>query len=76
MLLLRPAAEPAPLDLRCYRLMAELAADEDPHPRRRPHRSAIFPVPYRRARPGFEPDAAPPGWADSQREQLVGQCGR
>jgi hypothetical protein len=69
--------EPAPLDLRCYRLMAELAADEDPRISAAGLTGAQYFLGRIDARsPGFDPDAAPkPAWADSQREQLVGQCG-
>jgi hypothetical protein len=70
------APQPHPLDLRCYRLMAELADDESP----RISAAGLTGAHYFLGRidagsPGFDPDAAPrPAWADSEREQLVGQC--
>jgi hypothetical protein len=71
------APEPAPLDLRCYRLMAELAAEEDPRISAAGLTGAQYFLGRIDARsPGFDPDSAPkPAWDDSNREQLVGQCG-
>lgn len=70
-----PAA-PATLDLNCYRLMAELAADTDP----RISAAGITGAQYFLGRidaaaPGFDPDGMPAQVAQEERERLVGQCG-
>jgi len=67
-----PATESAALDRSCYRLMAELAADEDP---------SITGAQYFLGRldasaPGFDPEAEPaPALDEGERERLVGRCG-
>jgi hypothetical protein len=67
----------AALDLRCYRLMAELAGDEDPRIRA----AGVTGAQYFLGRidaesPGFDPDVYhDPGVEDADREQLVGRCG-
>ena len=74
---LSPAMEAAVLDRRCYRLMAELAADEDPSI----SAAGLTGAQYFLGRldasaPGFEPEAEPgPRLTESERGQLVGRCG-
>jgi hypothetical protein len=66
------------LDLRCYRLMAELAEDEDPRIRAAGFTGAQYFLGRIDARaPGFDPEEAPDGEAgsDAERERLIGQCG-
>ncbi len=71
-----PAMEAAALDRRCYRLMAELASDEDP----RISAAGLTGAQYFLGRldagaRGFDPDAeTPPALAEAEREQLVGRC--
>ena len=72
------AAAPGQLDLRCYRLMAELAEDDDPRIRS----AGLIGAQYflgriAAAQPGFDPDAAGQGPAESEaeRERLIRQCG-
>ncbi len=72
-----PAATgPAPLDLQCYRLMAELADDDDPRIRSAGLTGAQYCLGRIDARfPGFDPAAeSGPGVADTERAQLLGQC--
>ena len=74
---LSSAADANSLDLRCYRLMAELAREEDPRIRSAGMTGAhYFLGRLDAANPGFEPEAV----ADEQtplaeRELLVRQCG-
>ncbi len=71
------ATESAALDKRCYRLMAELAADEDPGI----SAAGLTGAQYFLGRldasaPGFDPEAEPVrALAEAEREQLVGRCG-
>ena len=69
------AAGPAAQDLRCYRLMATLAQDEDPRISSAGLTGAQYFLGRIDARaPGFDPEVAeaPPLAADSA--QLLGQC--
>ena len=70
-------AQPEALDLRCYRLMAELAADEDPRIRAAGVTGAqYFLGRIDSASPGFDPEAdAGPGASGPERERLVTRCG-
>lgn len=73
-----PAAEaPAPQDLRCYRLMAELSARDDPRIRSAGLTGAQYFLGRIDARaPGFDPaedsGAVVP---EAERGALIGQCG-
>ncbi len=69
---------PAALDERCFRLMADLAEDEDPRIRGLGRMAAqYFLGRLDAAQRGFDPEAAlaaePP--AGAQRAQLLGRCG-
>jgi hypothetical protein len=68
---------PAPLDLSCYRLMAELAADDDPRISEAGTTGAQYFLGRIDARaPGFDPDAAEiDRGAEGDREQLITRCG-
>ena len=71
----RPPDGPAPLDLRCYRLMAALAAEDDP----RISAAGITGAQYFLGRidaaaPGFDPDEAAADRPDADRAQLLSQC--
>ena len=68
---------PAALDLRCYRLMAELAGDEDPRIRTAGMTGAqYFLGRIDAASPGFDPDMeSGAGVAGAERERLIGRCG-
>lgn len=70
-------ASPAALDQRCFRLMADLAEDEDPRIRSLGRMAAQYFLGRLDARPGFDPaaalDADPP--AGPERQQLLGRCG-
>jgi hypothetical protein len=72
-----PQAAPAVQDLRCYRLMAELAENDDSRISSAGLTGAQYFLGRIDARsPGFDPDAvehAPV--AANEREPLVGQCG-
>jgi len=69
-------AAPAPLDVSCYRLMAELAADEDPRISSAGLTGAQYFLGRIDARaPGFDPDSdAQTQPASGTREQLIAQC--
>ena len=70
------SAAPAPQDMRCYRLMAELAEDDDPRIRSAGLTGAQYFLGRIDARaPGFDPaqDAAP-GVAEAERGALISQC--
>ena len=75
----QPGAEPAPapLDLRCFRLMAELAGDEDPRIRSMGRIAAqYFLGRIDAAEPGFDPEAAlAEPVSDEDRGRLLRQCG-
>ena len=78
LLALSSAADANSLDLRCYRLMAELAQEEDPRVRSAGMTGAHYFLGRLDASdPGFDPDAdagdAPPPLAE--REALVRRCG-
>lgn len=67
---------PSPQDVRCYRLMAELAQDEDP----RISSAGLTGAQYFLGRidagaPGYEPDPQAAGIAERERAALIGQCG-
>jgi hypothetical protein len=69
---------PAALDQRCFRLMADLAEDEDPRVRALGRMAAqYFLGRIDAARPGFDPAAALQGDAPAgpERQRLLGQCG-
>jgi len=69
---------PAALDERCFRLMADLAEDEDPRIRGLGQTAAqYFLGRIDAARPGFDPAAALGGDAPAgaERQQLLGTCG-
>ena len=73
-----PAA-PAALDQRCFRLMADLAQDEDPRIRGLGRTAAqYFLGRIDAARPGFDPDAAleAPAPQGGERSRLLGACGQ
>ena len=73
-----PAA-PAALDQRCFRLMADLAEDEDPRIRGLGRTAAqYFLGRIDAARPGFDPDAAleAPAPQGAERTRLLGSCGQ
>ena len=71
-----PAAAPAPLDLRCFGLMAELAEDEDPRLRAAGRIAAqYFLGRIDSAAPGFDPAAAADAAIGADRARLIGQCG-
>jgi len=76
-----PATQPvtaAALDLRCFRLMADLAEDEDQRIRSLGQVAAqYFLGRIDAARPGFDPEAALAAEvpAGAEREQLLGACG-
>jgi len=78
LLALSSTADASSLDLRCYRLMAELAQEEDPRIRSAGMTGAhYFLGRLDAADPGFDPDAAGgagPSTAES-RETLVRRCG-
>lgn len=68
-------AGPSPLDLSCYRLMAELAEDDDPRIRSAGFTGAQYFLGRIDARaPGFDPAGATPV-PESEREALVARCG-
>jgi len=78
-----PAPDGAPdiaaaLDLRCYRLMAELAGDDDPRVSSAGRTGAQYFLGRIDAHsPGLEPDrAGGEAPAEAEREQLIGQCGK
>jgi hypothetical protein len=71
-----PAAPPSAQDVRCYRLMAELAEDEDP----RISSAGLTGAQYFLGRidvrsPGFEPEPDGANIAERDRAALIGQCG-
>ena len=68
---------PAPLDLRCFRLMAELAEDEDPRIRAMGRVGAqYFLGRIDAAAPGFDPEAAlEEATSDEAFSALLRQCG-
>ena len=70
-------ADPAPLDLRCFRLMAELAEDEDPRLRAMGRVGAqYFLGRIDAAAPGFDPDAALEHRASGEDQgALLRRCG-
>lgn len=71
-------ASPAALDQRCFRLMADLAENEDPRIRGLGQRAAqYFLGRIDAAEPGFDPEAALDAAAPqgTERERLLGQCG-
>jgi hypothetical protein len=76
-----PVNEPAGgamLDQRCYRLMADLAEDQDPRVQGLGRMAAqYFLGRIDAADPGFDPDGAldAPAPAGAERRQLLGQCG-
>ena len=75
---LSSAADAGSLDLRCYRLMAELAQEDDPRIRSAGLTGAqYFLGRLDSAEPGFDPDSE--GGAESlplaEREGLVRRCG-
>jgi len=73
-----PAAPaPAPLDLRCFRLMAELAEDEDPRIRSVGRVGAqYFLGRIDAAAPGFDPATAlEEGASGEDQSDLLRQCG-
>ena len=73
----QPGAEPAPapLDLRCFRLMAELAGDEDPRIRSMGRIAAqYFLGRIDAAAPGFDPEAVLAEPAGADRGRLLRQC--
>ena len=66
------------LDERCFRLMADLAEDEDPRIRGLGRTAAqYFLGRIDAVRPGFDPAAAPDATApgDAERDQLLARCG-
>ena len=72
-----PAAGGA-LDQRCFRLMADLAEDQDPRVQGLGRMAAqYFLGRIDAADPGFDPDAAmdAPAPAGAERQQLLGRCG-
>ena len=71
------SADPAPLDLSCFRLMAELAEDEDPRLRRMGRMGAqYFLGRIDAATPGFDPEAALAQVAAGEDHgTLLRQCG-
>ena len=75
----QPAAAqaPAPLDLRCFRLMAELAEDEDPRIRSMGRVAAqYFLGRIDAAAPGFDVETAlGEGDGGEDRDRLLRQCG-
>jgi hypothetical protein len=72
-----PPAGPASLDVRCYRLMATLAEEDDPTIRA----AGITGAQYFLGRidaavPGFDPSSErDSGFTGAERERLIGQCG-
>lgn len=76
-----PVNEPvagAALDQRCFRLMADLAEDQDPRVQGLGRMAAqYFLGRLDSAHPGFDPDAAmdAPAPSGADRQQLLGQCG-
>lgn len=71
-----PAAPPSPQDVRCYRLMAELAQDDDPRIASAGLTGAQYFLGRIDARaPGFEPAQDSMAMAQSERDSLIGQCG-
>jgi len=71
-----PAAPPSPQDVRCYRLMAELAEDEDPRISSAGLTGAQYFLGRIDARaPDFEPSRDEAGMAERERAALIGQCG-
>ena len=77
-LLANEPANDAALDQRCFRLMADLAEDDDPRIRSLGRMAAqYFLGRLDAARPGFDPaaalDADPP--AGPERQRLLGRCG-
>ncbi len=65
------------LDLRCYRLMAELAVSDDPRVSAAGLTGAQYFLGRIDARsPGFDPEAEEsPGFGNGEREKLIGRCG-
>ncbi|MFN3726345.1 MAG: hypothetical protein ACK4SZ_08570 [Allosphingosinicella sp.] len=75
---LSSATDANSLDLRCYRLMAELAQDEDPRIRSAGMTGAqYFLGRLDAADPGFDPETAGSAPAEplTEREELVRRCG-
>ena len=71
-----PPPSPSPQDVRCYRLMAELAQDEDPRISSAGLTGAQYFLGRIDARsPGFEPSRTGAAIADGERAALIGQCG-
>ncbi len=71
-----PPAPPSAQDVRCYRLMAELAEDEDPRISSAGLTGAQYFLGRIDARsPGFEPPLDGEGMRDNDRAALIGQCG-
>lgn len=71
-----PQAAPSPQDLRCYRLMAALAEDDDPRIRSAGLTGAQYFLGRIDARsPGFDPEQDRIDVAAADRPALVGQCG-
>lgn len=71
-----PSPAPSAQDVRCYRLMAELAADEDP----RIATAGLTGAQYFLGRidahaPGFDPAGESQPVPERDREALLGQCG-
>ena len=67
-----------PLDQRCFRLMADLAEDQDPRVQGLGRMAAqYFLGRIDAADPGFDSDAAmdAPAPAGAERQRLLGQCG-
>ena len=71
------SADPAPLDQRCFRLMADLAEDEDPAaPRLGRVAAQYFLGRIDAAAPGFDPEAAlEQGASGEDAGALLRQCG-
>lgn len=71
-----PPVPPSPQDVRCYRLMAELAQDDDPRISSAGLTGAQYFLGRIDARsPGFEPSQDGAGLQESERAALIGQCG-
>jgi hypothetical protein len=69
-------AGPSPLDLSCYRLMADLAEDEDERVRAAGFTGAqYFLGRIDAVSPGFDPAAAATPAAASERGELIARCG-
>ena len=68
--------DPSPQDVRCYRLMAELAQDEDPRIASAGLTGAQYFLGRIDARaPGYEPEQNGAGFAERERAALIGRCG-